>query len=116
MPDRTGIFLGWSVNLSNFLGLGVEAGASPMYPQKMRVPPPPPGISSQLRKKSKTGTAVNDYFGTVTYNTALILSNAGTKYIKDIQMFLLNIAFISRLLDTYFHFKNEIKAIFNRNM
>ena len=40
MPDRTGIFLGWSANLSNFLGLGVEAGASPMYPQKMRVPPP----------------------------------------------------------------------------
>ena len=39
MPDRIGIFLGWSVNLSNFLGLGVEAGASPMYPQKMRVPP-----------------------------------------------------------------------------
>ena len=39
MPDRTGIFLGWSANLSNFLGLGVEAGASPMYPQKMRVPP-----------------------------------------------------------------------------
>ena len=34
MPDRTGIFLGWSANLSNFLGLGVEAGASPMYPQK----------------------------------------------------------------------------------
>ena len=39
MPDRTGIILGWSANLSNFLGLGVEAGASPMYPQKMRVPP-----------------------------------------------------------------------------
>ena len=39
MPDRTGIFLGWSANLSNFLGLGVEAGASPMYPQKMRVLP-----------------------------------------------------------------------------
>ena len=39
MPDRTGIFLGWSANLSNFLGLWVEAGASPMYPQKMRVPP-----------------------------------------------------------------------------
>ena len=39
MPDRTGIFLGWSANLSNFFGLGVEAGASPMYPQKMRVPP-----------------------------------------------------------------------------
>ena len=39
MPDRTGIFLGWSANLSNFLGLGVEAGASPMYPQKMRVHP-----------------------------------------------------------------------------
>ena len=39
MPDRPGIFLGWSANLSNFLGLGVEAGASPMYPQKMRVPP-----------------------------------------------------------------------------
>ena len=39
MPDRTGIFLGWSANLSNFLGLRVEAGASPMYPQKMRVPP-----------------------------------------------------------------------------
>ena len=39
MPDRTGIFLGWSANLSNFLGLGVEAGALPMYPQKMRVPP-----------------------------------------------------------------------------
>ena len=39
MPDRTGIFLGWSANLSNFLGLGVEAGASPMYPKKMRVPP-----------------------------------------------------------------------------
>ena len=39
MPDRTGIFFGgWSANLSNFLGLGVEAGASPMYPQKMRVP------------------------------------------------------------------------------
>ena len=31
-------FWGWSVNLSNFLGLGVEAGASPMYPQKVRVP------------------------------------------------------------------------------
>ena len=44
MPDRTGIFLGWSANLSNFLGLGVEAGASPMYPQKMRVPPPPLGL------------------------------------------------------------------------
>ena len=42
MPDMTGIFGGWSVNLSNFLGLRVEAGASPMYPQKMRVPPPPP--------------------------------------------------------------------------
>ena len=41
MPDRTGNFFGWSVNLSNFLGLGKEAGASPMYPQKMRVPPPP---------------------------------------------------------------------------
>ena len=55
MPDRTGIvfflfyfffFLfrggggGWSVNLSIFLGLGVEAGASPMYPQKITVPPP----------------------------------------------------------------------------
>ena len=39
MPDRTGIFWGWSANLSNFLGLGVKAGASPMYPQKMRVPP-----------------------------------------------------------------------------
>ena len=39
MPDRTGIFLGWSANLSNFLGLEVEAGVSPMYPQKMRVPP-----------------------------------------------------------------------------
>ena len=39
MPDRTGIFLGWSANLSNFLGLGVEAGASPMYPQKIRVLP-----------------------------------------------------------------------------
>ena len=34
MPDRTCIFGGWSVYLSNFLGLGVEAGASPMYPQK----------------------------------------------------------------------------------
>ena len=33
-------FLGWSANLSNFLGLGVEAGTLPMYPQKMRVPPP----------------------------------------------------------------------------
>ena len=41
MPDRIGIFWGWSVNLSNFWGLGVEAGASPMYQQKMRVPPPP---------------------------------------------------------------------------
>ena len=39
MPDRTGIFFGWSVNFSNFLGLGVEAGASPMYPQKITVPP-----------------------------------------------------------------------------
>ena len=39
MPDKTGIFLGWSANLSIFWGLGVEAGASPMYPQKMRVPP-----------------------------------------------------------------------------
>ena len=39
MPDRTGIFLGWSANLGNFLGLGVKAGASPMYPQNMRVPP-----------------------------------------------------------------------------
>ena len=39
MPDRTGIFWGWSANLGNFLGLGVEAGASPMYPQNMRVPP-----------------------------------------------------------------------------
>ena len=37
MADRTGIFWGWSVNLSNVLGLGVEAGASSMYPQKMRV-------------------------------------------------------------------------------
>ena len=45
MPDRTGIFLGWSANLGNFLGLGVEAGASPMYPQNMRVPPPPPGLT-----------------------------------------------------------------------
>ena len=61
MPDRTGIFFiiffiflffylfffffwggGGSVNLSIFLGLGVEAGASPMYPQKITVPPPPP--------------------------------------------------------------------------
>ena len=40
MPDRTGIFGGWSVNLSNVLGLVVEAGASPMYPQKIRVPTP----------------------------------------------------------------------------
>ena len=39
MPDRTVIFLGWSANLSNFMGLGLEAGASPMYPQKVRVPP-----------------------------------------------------------------------------
>ena len=39
MPDRTGIFLGWSANLSNFLGLRVEAWTLPMYPQKMRVPP-----------------------------------------------------------------------------
>ena len=39
MPDRTGMFFWWSVNLSNFLGFGVEAGASPMYPQKMRVHP-----------------------------------------------------------------------------
>ena len=39
MPDRTGNFWGWSANLSNFLGLGVEAGTLPMYPQKMRVPP-----------------------------------------------------------------------------
>ena len=31
--------MGWTENLSKFLGLGVEAGASPMYPQKMRVPP-----------------------------------------------------------------------------
>ena len=45
MPDRTGIFLGWSANLSNFLGLGVEAGASPMYPQKMRVPPLGPSLT-----------------------------------------------------------------------
>ena len=48
MPDRTGIFLGWSANLSNFLGLGVEAGASPMYPQKMRVPPWAPAHLSQI--------------------------------------------------------------------
>ena len=40
MPDRSVIFLGWSANLSNFMGLGLEAGASPMYPQKVRVPPP----------------------------------------------------------------------------
>ena len=55
LPDRTGIFFfffffggggGWSANLSNFLGLGVEAGASSMYPQKMRVPPPPGGDRS----------------------------------------------------------------------
>ena len=50
MPDiyRTGIFFlgggGWSENLSNFLGLVVEAGASPMYPQKMRVPSPHLGL------------------------------------------------------------------------
>ena len=50
MPDRTGIFLGWSANLSNSLGLGVEAGASPMYPQKMRVPPPPGGIPLDNRQ------------------------------------------------------------------
>ena len=49
MPDRTGIFGGWSVNLSNFLGLGVAAGASPMYPQKMRVPPPPPWADLSVR-------------------------------------------------------------------
>ena len=44
MPDRTGIFFffEWSVNLSNFLGLGVEAGASPMYPQKNESTPAPP--------------------------------------------------------------------------
>ena len=49
MPDRTGIFLGWSANLSNFLGLGVEAGASPMYPQKNESTPHPPGkITAQL--------------------------------------------------------------------
>ena len=40
VPDRTDIFLGWSANLSNFLGLGVEAGASPMYPQKNESTPP----------------------------------------------------------------------------
>ena len=44
MPDRTGIFFfgGGGVvskSISIFLGLGVEAGASPMYPQTMRVPP-----------------------------------------------------------------------------
>ena len=48
MPDRTGIFFGWSVNLCNFLGLGVEAGASPMYPQKMRVPPLGSGAHGRL--------------------------------------------------------------------
>ena len=48
MPDRTGIFFVlWSVNLSIFLGLGVEAGASPMYPQKITVPPPP-GVRSDI--------------------------------------------------------------------
>ena len=52
MPDRTGIFGGWSANLSNFLGLGVEAGASPMYPQKMRVPPPPPPGSHKISNAS----------------------------------------------------------------
>ena len=54
MPDRTGIFFGWSVNLSNFLGLGVEAGASPMYPRKMRVPPWAPG-PVQIDKRVRTG-------------------------------------------------------------
>ena len=51
MPDRTGIFWGWSANLGNFLGLGVEAGASPMYPQNMRVPPlgePPRGKTNNV--------------------------------------------------------------------
>ena len=65
MPDRTCIFLGWSVNLSNFLGLGVEAGASPMYPQKMRVPPlgmppPPPPQSRNLRERC-TNIGKGDY-------------------------------------------------------
>ena len=32
--------MGWSANLTNVLGLGVEARVSPMYRQKMRVPPP----------------------------------------------------------------------------
>ena len=58
MPDRTGIFFffffffflggGWSVNLSIFLGLRVEAGASPMYPQKNYSTPPPPGVRSDI--------------------------------------------------------------------
>ena len=68
MPDRTGIFLGWPVNLSNFLGLGVEAGASPMYPQKMRVPPPP-GVETntfdqtytRIRFRLETMNTVNSY-------------------------------------------------------
>ena len=46
-------FWGWSVNLSNFLGLGVEGGASPMYPQKVRVPPSPgmPRCQCQIASK-----------------------------------------------------------------
>ena len=56
MPDRTGIFLGWSANLSNFLGLGVEAGASPMYPQKMRVPPPPPPLVGGVYDRQETSS------------------------------------------------------------
>ena len=58
MPDRTGIFLGWSVNLSYFLGLGVKAGASPMYPQKKNESTPP-GIESH--PKNLGGKKLNCY-------------------------------------------------------
>ena len=64
MPDRTGIFLGWSENLSNFLGLGVEAGASPMYPQKMRVPPL--GVFMSPQAKGRVSGAFRKTF--ITYN------------------------------------------------
>ena len=82
MPDRTGIFLGWSANLSNFLGLGVEAGASPMYPQKMRVPPP--GNRTPERNKITL--------------TSLNVKNANTN-INFLKYF-------SRVIQTYFYCRN----------
>ena len=45
------------LNFRIFLGFGVEAGASPMYPQKMRVtpPPPPPGRCMRGSRKFSRG-------------------------------------------------------------